>query len=122
MNHWVGCCGAKRVTRAQRDKKFNNTFDITFNKGGNWRNLFHLNRGLSGRRTGSPELPRCLKRFGVPASAATTAKFAHNAPTYKNFVLAAPVREAVADFDKTMILPNPKINKPAADHGRDLDL
>ena len=55
-------------------------------------------------------------------SPAIAAKFADNASADKTIAFTAPARKPVADFDKTVIQPSPKINKSTADDGMDLDL
>lgn len=49
-------------------------------------------------------------------------KFADNVPREKTMAFVAPVVKPVAEFDKTVIQPSHKTNKPNLDTGTDLDL
>ena len=49
-------------------------------------------------------------------------KFADNAAEEKTMAFNAPAAKPAADFEKTIIQASPKINKPTAEDGMDLDL
>jgi serine/threonine protein kinase/CHASE2 domain-containing sensor protein len=58
---------------------------------------------------------------GAPSAAAVPAKFADNASEDKTMAFTASAPKSVADFEKTVIQPSPKITKPTANDGMDLD-
>ena len=59
---------------------------------------------------------------GVGTPAAHQPKFADNAAEDKTMAFNAPAAKPAADFEKTIIQASPKINKPTAEDGMDLDL
>ncbi len=59
---------------------------------------------------------------GAPVVGAVSAKFADNAGNDKTVAFSASAAKPVADYEKTVIQPSQKTNKPNADSGMDLDL
>ena len=59
---------------------------------------------------------------GGPSAAVATSRVTDNASEDKTVAFTAPAPKPAADFEKTVIQQSPKINKPTADDGMDLDL